>query len=97
VTFVIKFVNFEEEVRFNDFATVLDVVQEPSPSTTTLFTIRSSDLPIYTDSDWLEIRREIPNGGNHNLTFAVQNVLDGNLTHSSELLVYSVLIERDSV
>ena len=98
VTFVIKFVNFETgQVVVDDFATVLDVVQEPSPSTTTLFTIRSSDLPSWTDSDWLEIRREIPNGGNHNLTFAVQNVFDDNLDYSSELLVYSVLIERDSV
>jgi len=96
VTFVIKFVNFEGG-QYNDFATVLDVVQEPSPSTTTLFTIRSSDLSFSTESDWLEIRREIPNGGNHNLTFAVQNFFDDNLRNSSELLVYSVLIERDSV
>jgi hypothetical protein len=97
VTFVIRFLSFEQDAWFNDFATVLDVVQEPSPSTTTLFTIRSSDLSFSTESDWLEIRREIPNGGNHNLTFAVQNVFDDNLDNSSELLVYSVLIERDSV
>jgi hypothetical protein len=96
VTFVIKFVNFEGGDPFNDFATVLDVVQEPSPSTTSLFTIGSSSLPGYDDSDWLTITKDITTGGFHYLTFTVQNVYDDHAPNSSELLVYSVRIQRNS-
>lgn len=96
VTFIIKFVNFEGGDPFNDFATVLDVVQEPSPSTTSLFTIGSPNFPNFVDSDWLTVTRDITSGGFHYLTFTVQNVGDDYAPNSSELLVYSVRIQRDS-
>ena len=99
VTFVIKFVNFDSAGNpesYNDFAIVLDVVETPSPSTTELFKITTFEAGVYTDSDWLTITKDITTGGNHILKFGVQNVGDESLVHSSELLVYSVRIQRNS-
>ena len=92
-----RWFNMDDGIDYNDRATVLDVVTTPPTSTTQLYSVTSSDLGVYIDSEWLTITREIPNGGYHNLTFTVENGGNNSPYNASQLLVYSVVIVRDSV
>jgi len=93
VTFDIKFLSFDS--TYQDIVSVLDVVMTEPTSTTSLYSATIANYP--NPPEWLTITGEILNGGYHYLTFMLTNGGQANPIGASQLLIYSVRIQRDNV